>query len=109
MPTIPVVRSVVVFGGGITLWIGSNIEKVPGSGRYRFNCVSEEYEAQLGRMGYQQVMRQFRGEILSPRDPRHQMVGRVLTRLLPNSGLNGDWEYHVIDEPNQINAFVLPG
>lgn len=100
---------VAIIGGGITVWIGSNIEKVPGSGRYRFNCVSEEYEAELGRESYQQVMEEYRGDILSPNDPRHQLVGRVLARLLPNSGFKGEWEYHVIDDPDQLNAFVIPG
>ncbi|KAL9029261.1 MAG: hypothetical protein Q9196_002482 [Gyalolechia fulgens] len=100
---------VLVVGGGVTWWVGSNIEQVPGSGRYRFNCVSEEYEAQLGRASHQQVMQEYRGDILSPRDPRHQLVGRVLARLVPNSGLEGDWEYHVIDDPDEVNAFVIPG
>lgn len=100
---------VVVVGGGITVWIGSNIERVPVSGRLRFNCVSQEYEAELGRIGYQQTMQEFRGEFLSPRDPRHIVVGRVLARLLPASGLKGDWEYHVIDGDDEANAFVVPG
>ncbi|KAI4150231.1 MAG: hypothetical protein LQ341_001134 [Variospora aurantia] len=69
----------------------------------------EEYEAELGRMGYQQTMRELQGELLGPSDPRHKMVGRTLARLLPNSGLKGDWEFHVIDDPNEINAFVIPG
>ncbi|KAL8721548.1 MAG: hypothetical protein Q9225_001802 [Loekoesia sp. 1 TL-2023] len=99
----------VAVGGGIVVWIGSNIERVPGSGRWRFNCVSEEYETKLGIMSYQQTMQAYRGGILNPRDPRHKIVGKVLTRLLPNSGLKGDWEYHVIDDPDQINAFVIPG
>ncbi|KAL8650543.1 MAG: hypothetical protein Q9210_003761 [Variospora velana] len=100
---------VLAVGGGIVVWVGSNIEQVPASGRWRFNCVSEEYEAELGRMGYQQTMRELRGELLGPSDPRHKMVGRTLARLLPNSGLKGDWEFHVIDDPNEINAFVIPG
>lgn len=100
---------VVVVGSGITVWIGSNIERVPVSGRLRFNCVSEEYEAQLGRIGYQEAMQEYRGEFLSPRDPRHMVVGRVLARLLPASGLKGDWEYHVIDDEDEMNAFVIPG
>ncbi|KAL8937954.1 MAG: hypothetical protein Q9216_004157 [Gyalolechia sp. 2 TL-2023] len=94
---------------GITVWVGSNIEKVPVSGRYRFNCISEEYEAQLGRASYQQVMQEHRGQILGPNDTRHQEVGKVLARLLPNSGLEGEFEYHVIDDPDEINAFVIPG
>ncbi|KAL8691353.1 MAG: hypothetical protein Q9218_003397 [Villophora microphyllina] len=101
---------VTAVGGGITVWIGSNIEKVPVSGRYRFNCVSEEYEAELGREGYQQVMQQYRGMLLRPSDPRHKIVGRVLRRLLPHvEGLKGDWEFHVIDDDEQTNAFVVPG
>ncbi|KAI4192624.1 MAG: hypothetical protein LQ346_004222 [Caloplaca aetnensis] len=101
--------AVIIVGGGITVWIGSNIERAPVTGRLRFNCVSEEYEAELGRMGYQEAMQDHRDEILSPRDPRHVMVGRVLARLLPASGLKGDWEYHIIDDDSEINAFVIPG
>lgn len=100
---------VTVVGGGIIVWIGSNFEKVPVSGRYRFNCVSEEYEARLGKISYQQTMQEFHGQILRPDDPRHKMVGNVLRRLVPNSGLQGDWEYHVIDDDDEINAFVIPG
>ncbi|KAL8774228.1 MAG: hypothetical protein Q9209_000979 [Squamulea sp. 1 TL-2023] len=94
--------------GCIVLWIGSNIEKAPVTGRWRFMCVSEEYEAELGRKSYQHVMRDYQNRILRPDDPRHKMVGRVLERLLPNSGLKGDVEYHVIDD-NELNAFVIPG
>lgn len=37
------------------------------------------------------------------------MVQRVLTRLLPHSGLEGEeWEIHVIDD-DMKNAFVVPG
>ncbi|KAL8832611.1 MAG: hypothetical protein Q9170_004811 [Blastenia crenularia] len=109
MPFNLAVHSVVVVGGGITLWIGFHIERVPGSGRLRFNCLSDEYEAKIGKTAYQETMRTYQREILSPRDSRHQLVGKVLTRLLPHSGLKGEWEYHVIDDPDEINAFVIPG
>lgn len=37
------------------------------------------------------------------------MVQRVLDRLIPHSGLEGDqWEIHVIDDDTK-NAFVIPG
>lgn len=36
-------------------------------------------------------------------------INLCFTRLLPNSGLTGDLEYHVIEDPDQINAFVIPG
>ena len=100
---------VVIVGGGITAWVASNVERVPVSGRLRFNCISEEYEANLGKMSYQQTMQAYRGAILNPRDPRHQLVGKVLTKLISSSELKGDWEYHVIDDPDEVNAFVIPG
>ncbi|MCJ1392630.1 hypothetical protein MMC18_005500 [Xylographa bjoerkii] len=38
------------------------------------------------------------------------MVHRVLNRLIPASGLEGqEWEVHVIDDKEQMNAFVIPG
>ena len=98
-----------LLGGGFVVWIVSNIEKVPVSGRYRFNCVSEKYEAEVGRQAYVQTINEYRGAFLDPRDPRHKLVGKVLERLLPNSGLKGDWEFHVIQDDTQTNAFVLPG
>ncbi|KAL9012463.1 MAG: hypothetical protein Q9173_002779 [Seirophora scorigena] len=100
---------VAIAGSGIVVWVTSNIEKIPSSGRWRFNCVSEEYEAKLGRMSYELEMEDLQGQLLSPSDLRHKMVGKTLARLIPNSGLHGDWEYHVIDDPDIINAFVLPG
>ncbi|KAL8925646.1 MAG: hypothetical protein Q9172_002150 [Xanthocarpia lactea] len=85
------------------------MERVPQTGRWRFVCVSEEYEADLGRTSYKDVMRDYHDRILRPDDPRHKMVGRVLEKLLPNSGLTGDVEYHVIDADDELNAFVIPG
>ncbi len=38
------------------------------------------------------------------------MVNRVVARLLPVSGLpNQKWEVRVIDDPEEKNAFVMPG
>ncbi|KAL8963981.1 MAG: hypothetical protein Q9183_004797, partial [Haloplaca sp. 2 TL-2023] len=98
-----------VIGGGASIWIVGNIERVPVSGRLRFNCVSEQTEAEIGRMSYKAVMEDYRDHMLSDKDARHKMVGKVLKRLLPNSGLTGDWEYHVIDDDDDVNAFVIPG
>ena len=99
---------VTLVSGCIVIWIGSNMERAPVTGRWRFVCVSEEYETELGKISYQDVMQDCHGRILRPDDPRHQMVGRVLERLLPNSGLKGDVEFHVIDD-HEENAFVIPG
>ena len=56
-------------------------------------------------------MNEYAGRILSPMNPQHRMVQRVLDRLIPHSGLPAEtnqWEVHVIKDP-QKNAFVIPG
>lgn len=87
----------------------SNLETVPVSGRRRFNIVSEALEKKTADQFYQQVLNQYRGRILLTSDRRHQLVQRVLQRLIPFSGLeNEDWRIHVVQD-NEPNAFVIPG
>jgi len=94
------------FIGGFYLY---NLETVPVSGRRRFNIISPKYEQELGDQEYQQILRQYRGQILSEWDPRVRMVQRVMDRLIPVSGIaDQDWQIHVVDEKEK-NAFVIPG
>ncbi|KZF21635.1 hypothetical protein L228DRAFT_239596 [Xylona heveae TC161] len=87
-----------------------NLEEVPVSGRRRFNVFSSETEEELGRQQYQQIMQQYQQQILPAWNPHTRMVRRVMERLIPATGLqSANWEVHVIDDPNQINAFVIPG
>jgi metalloendopeptidase OMA1, mitochondrial len=86
-----------------------NLETVPVSGRRRFNIISPKTEEELGKQQYQQVLAQYRGQLVSDWDPRVRMVRRVMERLIPVSGLQyQEWEIHVI-ESEERNAFVLPG
>ncbi|KAI4748712.1 hypothetical protein E4T50_00973 [Aureobasidium sp. EXF-12298] len=88
-----------------------NLEVVPVSGRRRFNIVSASTEQQSGQELYQQVVEQYKGNILPPSHPQHRLVQRVLDRLIPHSGLpaeTNNWEVHVIQD-EQKNAFVIPG
>jgi metalloendopeptidase OMA1, mitochondrial len=90
-----------------------NLEEVPITGRRRFNCLSPETEKQvLGDAGYEDLLREYRGKILPENHPNTQMVKRVVERLLPavgDLGTETEWAVHVIDEPNEKNAFVVPG
>ena len=90
-----------------------NLEEVPITGRRRFNCLSPATEKQvLGDAGYQDLLQQYRGKILPENHPHTRMVTRVVERLLPsvgNLGIETEWAVHVIDEPNEKNAFVVPG
>lgn len=99
--------------GGITVTAAGfyvyNLDEVPISHRRRFNVISENFEEQIASQLGEETKAQYRGRLLSQRDPRHQMVQRVLSRLIPQTGLHDkQWEVHVIDDP-QKNAFVVPG
>ena len=95
-------------GGGIFYW--HNLERVPISGRLRFNCVSANLEKQISAGGYQQILQQYGRDILPENHSYSRMVTRVMERLIPQSGLVGeDWEVRVIDDKNEKNAFVMPG
>ena len=90
-----------------------NLEEVPITGRRRFNCLSPETEKKvLGDAGYEDLLREFRGKILPENHPDTRMVKKVVERLLPavgNLGTDTEWAVHVIDAPNEKNAFVVPG
>ncbi|KAK9404200.1 metalloendopeptidase OMA1 mitochondrial [Crotalus adamanteus] len=61
---------------------------------------------------YNMWMLQFKNKILPEKDPRYQVVKKVVTHLTEsNKDIPGfsefTWTIHVVEEPN-INAFVLP-
>lgn len=86
-----------------------NLEEVPVSRRRRFNVVGAETETNAGKQMYQQTMQEYGRQILPDSHPKAKMVRRVLDRLIPHSGLEGEeWEVHVIEDPMK-NAFVIPG
>lgn len=86
-----------------------NLEPVPVSGRRRFNIISAAYEAQMGQEMYNQTLQEFGNKIMPSSSKEHRMVQRVLNRLIPHCGLEGEkWEIHVIND-DMKNAFVIPG
>lgn len=102
---------IVVGAGGTTFYI-INLEEVPITHRRRFNVISPAAEKSLvSDKEYQSILQQFHGKILPREHPYTQLVARIVERLLPAAhGLDGgDWRVHVIDDPNMVNAFVMPG
>ncbi|KAI9827924.1 MAG: hypothetical protein M1819_006867 [Sarea resinae] len=97
-------------GGSAVGFYVYNLEEVPISGRRRFNICSAENEEQLGKQEYERVLQQVGNRVLPAWHPSSRMVRRVLDRLIPASGLGDQkWEVHVIDAPDEMNAFVIPG
>jgi predicted Zn-dependent protease len=80
---------------------------VPYTQRTQLILVGEEQEAQLGAAAYQEVLQ--KANVV--RDPAVneavRRVGERIARAVDEPGY--DWEFTVIDDPRQVNAFALPG
>jgi predicted Zn-dependent protease len=102
----------VVTGTGGVVYV-YNLEEVPITRRRRFNIISPEAEQQMmgGTEAYEMILKEFRGKILPAEHPHTRLVTKVVERLLPATGglAGGEWRVHVVDDPNQKNAFVMPG
>lgn len=76
---------------------------MPVSGRRRFNCYSDATVEAEGMRAYHMIMQENRDAILPDWDRRTKLVRKVLSKLIPASGLeNIDWEVHVIDSPGKL-------
>jgi hypothetical protein len=105
-------RDVMMITAGSGAFYVYNLEQVPVSGRRRFNVVTPNMEAWMGKQTVDAVKEEYEDSILPEWDPRVQQVKKVLARLLPYAQGEGmhdvEWEVNVIDSPEQ-NAFVAPG
>ncbi|OAG39538.1 hypothetical protein AYO21_06182 [Fonsecaea monophora] len=99
-----------VSGGAFYVY---NLEEVPVTHRRRFNMLSPTSEKEFFGSAemYKSVLKEFQGRILPADHPLTMQVAKVVERLLPTTrGLAGDdWRVHVINEPREKNAFVMPG
>lgn len=97
-----------MIGGGV--FYVYNLERVPVSGRLRFNCVSEEWVKGGATKLHEEILREYGKQILPAWHPSSRMVQKVLDRLKPVSGAaETSWEVVMIDDPDTPNAFVTPG
>lgn len=81
-------------------------ETVPVTGRSQLNLLSEAEESKLGGEAYTQVLA--KSKVSSDPAP-NEMVRRVGSRIAAVAGGDRQWEYKLIDDPGQANAFALPG
>lgn len=69
--------------------------------------VSVAAEQQMGQQGYDEVMSEYRGQILPDHHPTARYVQRVANRILNASGLDGGeggWDCHVVQDDSTRNA-----
>ncbi|KAN0065064.1 metalloendopeptidase [Thecaphora frezii] len=125
---------IVIVIGGASVYYVYHLEQVPETGRWRFMNVSGEQEIAMGLESYQQVLREHRDRILPHDHPYSRYVRKTAARIIsalehgsstvvklgsvdvalsPDHGSGRhrqtDWEVFVINDPDQKNAFVLPG
>lgn len=100
----------IIVGCGIAIFYLLNLERVPISDRLRFNCIPAAWEREMGKQMYAELIREYQGRILPPGHPASKMVKKVMERLVPVCGLEGEeWDVAVIADDKMINASVLPG
>jgi len=110
----PLVRSEIsnfrVLGGIVTIIACLTILgciKAPGTARDQIIFISEEKEISLGVSAFRDVLRQAR---LNANPEINAMVNRVGQRIAAAANKpEYHWEFAVIQDDNQVNAFALPG
>jgi predicted Zn-dependent protease len=79
---------------------------VPYTNRQQFLLLSEGEETALGLQSYQEVLSK---EKLSTDPAANALVAQVGARIAAATGKNYQWEFKVVDKPDTVNAFCLPG
>ena len=87
--------------------IAAGCETVPYTGRSQLQLMSPEQESQLGAQAFQQTLAKAK---LSSDAGSSEMVTRVGSRIAAVTGHpDYKWEYRLIRDDKQANAFALPG
>jgi len=82
-------------------------ETVPYTGRSQLQLISPEQETQMGAQAFQEIVGKAK---LSNDVAASEMVTRVGKRIAVASGHpEYQWEYRLIQDDKQVNAFALPG
>lgn len=82
----------------------------PVTGRQSFNALPIEDDKQLGAKAYSDAIADAK---LADDHPQAAMVHEVVDRLVavaqPDVPTQFDWEVHLIDDPEMVNAWCMPG
>ncbi|KAM9831616.1 metalloendopeptidase OMA1, mitochondrial [Neosynchiropus ocellatus] len=96
----------------IVLLLLTHLDDTPVTGRTRLLVFSKENYTELAEVTSEAYMQEFEQLLIPEKDPRHQVVERVVQHLAQrNKDIPGmsdvTWTVHVVQSP-EINAFVLP-
>ncbi|MDQ3230904.1 MAG: M48 family metallopeptidase, partial [Pseudobdellovibrionaceae bacterium] len=101
-------RKHLVFGFVTAAVLGTAMACVtsPETGRTQLSLVPESQMTQLGAQAYQETLSKSK---VSKNAALNKEVAEIGRRIAQASGVDYDWEFTVIDEPQTVNAFCLPG
>ena len=91
--------------GGLAL-VTAACETVPYTGRSQLQLVSPDEEAKMGVQSYQEIVSK---AAISTDQQATAMVQRVGSRIAAVTDLKYPWEFKLIADDKQANAFALPG
>ena len=91
---------------GVSALLPAACETVPYTGRSQLQLVSPDEEAKLGVQSYQEIVGK---ATISTDQQATAMVQRVGSRIAAVTDLNYPWEFKLIADDRQANAFALPG
>ncbi len=87
--------------------VAGGCETVPITGRSQLQLVSGDQEVQMGAEAYKEILAKAK---ISADPAANALVTRVGTRIAAATGRTDlPWEFKVIDDPQTVNAFALPG
>jgi len=90
----------------VVLALPIGCETVPYTGRHQIQLVSPNEEAQMGVQSYKEIVGK---ATLSTDAQATAMVQRVGSRIAAVTDLKYEWEFRLIQDDKQANAFALPG
>ena len=92
---------------GVVLLVVVACQTVPITGRSQIMLLPEPEETRMGLQSYQEILRKSR---ISRDTQFNYLVSRVGTRIAQATGRTDyRWEFKVIEDDKQVNAFALPG
>lgn len=116
-------RNTIYVGLSLGAFYVYNLDEAPFTKRLRFIWIPYWLETKIGNYSYNQILNEYRDQLLPLNDPLYNRVTNIMNRLLTMALSNStdekqvehlkklDWSIHIIQvDPNTIppNAFILP-
>ncbi len=97
----------------LTLTVLASCSTVPGTGRKQVNFISLDQQMALGSEAYTETLASAKVVTSGPDAEMVERIGHRVAQaaieLYPDNASQFDWEFTLIDDPNMINAWAMPG